>query len=134
MITNTDSRCVTEIEPVTDEIQGVTETSFVCEALQSLERQRRFALKQRIRTENAITAFVACNCCGYHSGIETEKEREELWKKARKVIKDIDDGANDPDSGPVNGEFKRDTGPESADGETTRDTESTSVAGVVRVS
>lgn len=65
---------------------------FICRSLQSLERQRRFALKQCIRGENAITAFVACNAFAYHSGIQSEAEREELWKKAGKLIKEIDSG------------------------------------------
>jgi hypothetical protein len=64
----------------------------LCRSLQSLERQRRFALKQCIRGENAITAFVAWNACGFHTGIPSEAEREKLWKKAGKLIKEIDSG------------------------------------------
>lgn len=65
---------------------------LLCCSLQSLERQRRFALKQCVRGENAITAFVACNAFGYHSGIQSESEREELWKRAGKLVKEIDSG------------------------------------------
>lgn len=74
--------------------RGVTEAAVdaLCRSLQSLERQRRFSLKQCIRGENAITAFVAWNACGFHTGIPTEAEREKLWKQAGELIKWIDSG------------------------------------------
>jgi len=64
----------------------------LCRTIQSLERQRRFALKQCVRGENAITAYVAWNACGFHTGLGTEQEREKRWKQAGKLIKEIDGG------------------------------------------
>lgn len=96
----------------------------LCRSLQSLERQRRFALKQCIRGENAITAFVACNAFGYHTGIQSEAEREELWKQAGKLIKEIDSGevAIDSDGGRAAGDDADNFG------------DASRVAGVVRIS
>ena len=115
-------------------------TDSVCASLQSLERQRRFALKQCIRGENAITAFVAWNACGFHTGLASEAEREALWKKATKLIKVIDKGEvrpdydknpakdvsdADSDSDGVQDDAGDDSGP---------DTDKESVTGVVRIS
>ena len=136
----------------------------LCVSLQSLERQRRFALKQCIRGENAITAFVAWNACGFHTGILSEAEREKLWKKAGKLIKSIDSGVagldaecktaagdestNDADGEVVNGdqsvvienrcatgdERRRDTETLHVQDDSHPDTEKASVTGVVRIS
>jgi len=142
------------------ELKHDSEDGFVdslCRSLQSLERQRRFALKQSVRGENAITAFVAWNACGFHTGLPSEAEREKLWKKAGKLIKEIDSGvatddadvdfaAEDESSPDCDGDSVQGEGDEIADAEHPRataddsgddsrvDTERTRVAGVVRVS
>ena len=142
-----DTPCVTETACAPEERQGDecvrandSFTDSLCRSLQSLERQRRFALKQCIRGENAITAFVAWNVCGFHTGIPTEAEREKLWKKAGKLVKEIDSGdlrsdsekgiATEDDSSPdtdkdsVSNDLPSDSDGDSVAGEGWLDTES----------
>ena len=138
------------------EVNSVTEGNLdsICRSLQSLERQRRFALKQCIRGENAITAFVACNAFAYHSGIQSEAEREKLWKDAGKLIKAIDSGetVTDTDGGRAaeddddldaetegvqddgDGDAESDSVADDSGDEQSRDTDRARVTGVVRIS
>lgn len=113
-------------------VDGASDTDSavdsLCRSLQSLERQRRFALKQCIRGENAITAFVAWNACGFHTGIASEAEREALWKQAGKIVKEIDSGASRLDAETANAAAGN-SGDESPLGNDTQ-----SVSGIVRIS
>jgi hypothetical protein len=116
-----------------DTERGIADIDSLCQTLQTLERQRRFALKQCIRGENAITAFVAWSACGFHTGLATEAEREKLWKKAGKMVREIDDG------GGVTGTTRGGDGGSVADASRASDdlqpdTGAESVTGVVRIS
>jgi hypothetical protein len=104
-------------------VDAVADIDSICRTLQSMQRQKVFARRQRIRGENAITAYVAWNACGFHAGLPSEAERLELWKKAEKVIKEIDDGDRTLDADQA-----------LANDDSPFDDERSRVTGVVRVS
>lgn len=70
-----------------------TEVSFVSQAqvateLQSLQRRRSIVIKSRMMQETRLQAIVA-GTLGYSSHME-EKERNEVFAKARQLIKDVE--------------------------------------------